>query len=129
MQPRPGSPFAHFVPAEPSDLRELGDGEQVSIAGLDFTVRHAPGHTLGSVTFDITDSEDTGEQFLFSGDLLFAGSIGRVDLPGGSMAAMTESLRRVVLPLPDETVVLPGHGQTTTIGRERLTNPYLAEVG
>ncbi|HEY3736291.1 MAG TPA: MBL fold metallo-hydrolase [Jatrophihabitans sp.] len=129
FRPGAGGPFDRFTPAEPSDLRELTDAEKVGIAGLDFTVRHAPGHTLGSVTFDITDSDGTGEQFLFSGDLLFAGSIGRVDLPGGSMSAMTESLRRVVLPLADETVVLPGHGPTTTIGRERLTNPYLLEVG
>ena len=66
---------------------------------------------------------------LLSGDLLFAGSIGRTDLPGGDPAAMTESLRRVVLPLDDDTVVLPGHGETTTIGQERATNPFLVELG
>jgi glyoxylase-like metal-dependent hydrolase (beta-lactamase superfamily II) len=65
---------------------------------------------------------------LFSGDVLFAGSIGRVDLPGGSWEAMLGSLRDVVLPLDDATVVLPGHGPSTTIGRERATNPYLAEA-
>jgi glyoxylase-like metal-dependent hydrolase (beta-lactamase superfamily II) len=122
------SPLAGFEAAEPSDLREIIDGETISIAGLDFTVRHAPGHTLGSVTFDIEDADETGEHFLFSGDLLFAGSIGRVDLPGGSMAAMNESLKKVILPLRDETIVLPGHGPTTTVGRERLTNPFLQEV-
>ena len=65
---------------------------------------------------------------LLSGDVLFAGSIGRVDLPGGSLADMTASLRHVILPLPDETVVHPGHGPSTTIGRERVTNPYLLDL-
>ena len=72
----------------------------------------------------------TGEvpPLLFSGDVLFEGSIGRTDLPGGDHAAMLRSLRDVVLPLPDETVVLPGHGGQTSIGRERATNPFLREV-
>ncbi len=65
---------------------------------------------------------------LFSGDVLFEGSIGRTDLPGGDPAAMMRSLRDVVLPMPDETVVLPGHGGQTTIGRERATNPFLREA-
>jgi glyoxylase-like metal-dependent hydrolase (beta-lactamase superfamily II) len=93
----------------------------VPLGGLKFGVRHAPGHTRGSVVFDLDDQ-------LFSGDVLFAGSIGRVDLPGGSMADMTASLREVILPLPDETVVHPGHGPSTTIGRERATNPYLLDL-
>jgi len=88
---------------------------------LKFAVRHAPGHTRGSVVFALDDT-------LLSGDVLFAGSIGRVDLPGGSMADMTASLRDVILPLPDETVVHPGHGPSTTIGRERVTNPYLLDL-
>ncbi len=104
--------------AEPDDVRELADGEKVPLAGLTFLVRHAPGHTPGSVVFGLDET-------VFSGDVLFAGSIGRVDLPGGSMAAMTASLRRVILPLDDATVVQPGHGPATTIGRERATNPYL----
>jgi glyoxylase-like metal-dependent hydrolase (beta-lactamase superfamily II) len=66
---------------------------------------------------------------MLSGDLLFAGSIGRTDLPGGDPAAMTRSLRSVVLPLDDDTVVLPGHGETTTIGRERVANPFLQDLG
>jgi glyoxylase-like metal-dependent hydrolase (beta-lactamase superfamily II) len=74
-------------------------------------------------------SVDLGEApGLLAGDVLFAGSVGRVDLPGGSWDAMLRSLRDVVLPLDDETVVLPGHGPATTIGRERATNPYLAEA-
>jgi hydroxyacylglutathione hydrolase len=112
--------------AEPEDVAELADGATLSVAGIEVTVAHAPGHTRGSVLFH-TPGDDA--PVCFSGDVLFAGSIGRTDLPGGSMAAMTESLRDKVLPLADETVVLPGHGPATTIGRERATNPYLIEVG
>ena len=83
------------------------------------------GHTVGSVVFTL----DTPEApLLLAGDLLFAGSIGRVDLPGGSEAAMLDSLARVVLPLDDATVVHPGHGPSTTVGRERATNPFLQLV-
>jgi len=103
-------------------VRELGDGEKVGLAGLDFVVRHAPGHSPGSVVFSLDGSDAVT---VFSGDLLFAGSIGRVDLPGGSMAEMEASLRTVVLPLDDATQVHPGHGRSTTIARERATNPYL----
>ena len=111
--------------AEPADLRELSDGDLVPLAGLDFGVRHAPGHTPGCVVFDLDRADD---QHMFTGDLLFAGSIGRVDLPGGSMAQMTASLRDVILPQKDATVVCPGHGPVTTIGRERSTNPYLVDL-
>ncbi len=104
--------------AEPDDVRELEDGSVVELAGLTFTAQHAPGHTGGSVVFLI-------EELLFSGDVLFAGSIGRVDLPGGSMADMLDTLKRVVLPLDDGVDVRPGHGPATTIGRERAINPYL----
>jgi len=108
--------------AEPSDVRELGNGQVLVLAGLELTVRHAPGHTPGSVAFWLQTPE---APLLLSGDLLFAGSIGRVDLPGGSEEEMLRSLVRVVLPLDDETVVRPGHGPATTVGRERATNPYL----
>ncbi len=120
----PGTPLLgldRLTLAEPGDLRLLGDGDTLPLAGLKLDVRHAPGHTRGSVVFALAEE-------LFSGDVLFAGSIGRVDLPGGSMAEMTASLRDVILPLPDETVVHPGHGPSTTIGRERLTNPYLLDL-
>jgi glyoxylase-like metal-dependent hydrolase (beta-lactamase superfamily II) len=86
-------------------------------------VDHTPGHTEGSVVF--RTKADEGAKLLLAGDTLFAGSIGRTDLPGGSSARMTESLRGKILPLADETVVLPGHGPTTTIGRERAGNPFL----
>ncbi|GAA3111629.1 hypothetical protein GCM10020254_67240 [Streptomyces goshikiensis] len=97
------------------------------MAGMEFSVAHAPGHTKGSVTFRMPEAADIPSVF-FSGDLLFAGSIGRTDLPGGSHAEMLRSLARVCLPLDDSTVVLSGHGSQTTIGRERATNPYLRDV-
>jgi hydroxyacylglutathione hydrolase len=109
--------------AEPSDVRELTDGASLEIAGITITAHHAPGHTPGSTAFRIMD---TGAQpLMVSGDLLFAGSIGRTDLPGGDTSAMLDSLARVVLPQPDDMLVLPGHGETTTIGDERRMNPFL----
>lgn len=114
--------------AEPDEVRLLGDGDVLSLAGVDLRVDLAPGHTRGSVTFSLPGPEADGEAaapVLFSGDLLFAGSIGRTDLPGGSHPAILESLARVCLPLPDDTTVLPGHGPATTIGRERASNPFL----
>lgn len=108
--------------AEPSDLREVVDAEHLSIAGFELVVRHAPGHTEGSVVFE-TRHDDTPT--LFSGDVLFAGSIGRTDLEGGSAESMEQTLRQVILPLPDDMVVHCGHGPSTTIGRERRSNPYL----
>lgn len=110
--------------AEPSDVQLLPEtGAQVSLAGLDLSVRHAPGHTEGSVVFDLHRGDDA--DVLFSGDVLFQGSIGRTDLPGGSSRDMEASLREVIWPMTDDTVVLPGHGDQTTIGRERASNPYL----
>jgi hydroxyacylglutathione hydrolase len=109
--------FGGITFTEPDDVRELADGSALSLAGLDFTVRHVPGHTPGSVTFG-------SENGLFTGDLLFAGSIGRTDLPGGDHQAMLRSLARTLI-LPDDTLVLPGHGPQTTIGAERRTNPFL----
>jgi hydroxyacylglutathione hydrolase len=121
-----GTPlFGTLTFAEPDDVRELGDNAVVTIAGLDIGVRHAPGHSLGSVVFDLAGADDS---VMFAGDVLFAGSIGRTDLPGGSTAQMEESLRRVVLPMDDATIVLPGHGPQTTIERERATNPYLQDL-
>jgi glyoxylase-like metal-dependent hydrolase (beta-lactamase superfamily II) len=110
---------------DPADVLPLDDGATLSLAGVELTVRHAPGHTQGSVVFSLDLDDAPG---LLAGDVLFAGSVGRVDLPGGSWDSMLGSLRDVVLPLDDDTVVLPGHGPATTIGRERATNPYLAEA-
>jgi glyoxylase-like metal-dependent hydrolase (beta-lactamase superfamily II) len=103
---------------EPQDVRLFADEETLDLAGIGLTVRHAPGHTEGSSVFVL-------DEVMFSGDVLFAGSIGRTDLPGGDHAAMIESLRRVIVPAPDDLVVLPGHGPQTTIGQERASNPYL----
>jgi hydroxyacylglutathione hydrolase len=111
--------------SEPDDVAELVDGATISIAGLELLVDHAPGHTGGSVMFRMATQD---EPLCFSGDVLFRDSIGRTDLPGGNMAEMLASLRDRVLPLADETVVLPGHGPQTTIGRERAHNPFLREV-
>lgn len=112
---------------EPADVRPLPDDGPVQIAGMAITVDHAPGHTRGSVLFRLPAAEDSRDLVL-SGDVLFAGSIGRTDLPGGDYTAMMRSLATKILPLADETVVLPGHGPRTTIGRERTSNPYLAEA-
>jgi glyoxylase-like metal-dependent hydrolase (beta-lactamase superfamily II) len=113
---------------EPDDVRELGDGQELELAGLRLVTDHTPGHTQGSVTFRTPyDREDISE-VMFSGDLLFAGSIGRTDLPGGDHPTMLQSLKSKVLPLADDIVVLPGHGEQTSIGRERATNPYLQDL-
>lgn len=128
--PEVGAMFARMVGAtgfvEPASVAELVDGGQFEIAGLTFTTRHAPGHTQGSTAFELPTG---AEPVLVTGDLLFAGSVGRTDLPGGDPVAMVESLRKVVLPQPDDTLVLPGHGPTTTIGAERASNPYLPREG
>jgi hydroxyacylglutathione hydrolase len=115
---------------EPDDVAELTDGATLSLAGLEVTVDHAPGHTGGSVLFRLPGASSSwdADQICLSGDVLFAGSIGRTDLPGGSTDTMLTSLRDKVLPLADDTVVLPGHGPSTTIGRERASNPYLREL-
>jgi len=113
--------------AEPDDVRSLQDGTEVELAGLRFAVRHSPGHTPGSAVF-LTDAEADIPPIMYSGDLLFAGSIGRTDLPGGDTAAMMRSLADVVLGQPEEMVVLPGHGPQTTIGQELRTNPFLEQA-
>jgi hydroxyacylglutathione hydrolase len=115
---------------EPDDVAELTDGATLALAGLEITVDHAPGHTGGSVLFRLPGAGSSweAEQVCLSGDVLFAGSIGRTDLPGGDTGTMLASLRDKILPLADDTVVLPGHGPATTIGRERATNPFLIEL-
>ncbi|MCW2851839.1 MAG: putative metallo-hydrolase, partial [Nocardioides sp.] len=114
--------------AEPDDVRELADLQELELAGLRFTVDHTPGHTEGSVTFRSPYDEADISEVMFSGDLLFAGSIGRTDLPGGDHPTILRSLATKVLPLRDDVVVLPGHGEQTSIGRERATNPFLQDL-
>ena len=116
--------FGGLTFTEPDDVRELSDGMRLELAGFELVVDHAPGHTPGSVTFGLPPVTEAGT--LFSGDLLFAGSIGRTDLPGGDYETILASLARVCLSLPGETQVLPGHGPETTIEAERAHNPFLA---
>ena len=117
--------------SEPTKVVEVVDREMLTVAALELTVRHAPGHTEGSVIFDlpgVPEGVEAGvalDRTVVSGDVLFKGSIGRTDLAGGSHEAMQRSLRDVVLPLPDSALVLPGHGPATTMGAERTSNPYL----
>ena len=118
---------------EPDRVVELVDEQVLELAGLSVSVSHAPGHTEGSVIFGLGDlpaaiPADDLDRTVLSGDVLFAGSIGRTDLPGGDPAAMQRSLRDRVLPLPDSTLVLPGHGPATTMARERTTNPFLQNL-
>lgn len=116
---------------EPEKVVEVTDSETVSVAGIDLEVVHAPGHTEGSVMFALgrvpegIPAEAEVDRTLITGDVLFAGSIGRTDLPGGSAEAMEQSLQRAVHPRPDSSLVLPGHGPATTLAREKATNPYL----
>ena len=109
-----------LVPVE--DLRTIADGDVVTFAGFSIEVMHTPGHTPGHCCFRLD-----GDALLLSGDLVFAGSIGRSDFPNGDPAAMQVSLRRF-LTLPDEMPVLPGHGPDTTVGRERASNPFLRDL-
>ena len=104
---------------EPDEIVELEDFETFELAGMQITSIFAPGHTKGSVIFTVDDQQ------LISGDVLFAGSIGRTDLPTGSASQMKNTLRDRILTLPDGLNVLPGHGGQTTIGIERVRNPYL----
>lgn len=112
---------------DPQDVRPLTDGETLDVAGVTLRVAHAPGHTEGSVVFEIPRAQEE-PPIVISGDVLFEGTIGRTDIAGGDVRAMERSLRDVILPMDDDCVVLPGHGARTTIGRERATNPYLREI-
>lgn len=119
---------------DPDDVIDFADGADLDLAGLTMRALHAPGHTEGSAMFTLPGvpeamGADSGlTSTLLAGDVLFAGGIGRTDLPGGSEEQMVASLRDVVLPLPDDTLVLPGHGPATTIARERAANPYLRSL-
>ena len=106
---------------EPDEIVELEDYSSFEVAGMQITSIFAPGHTKGSVIFTVENQQ------LISGDVLFAGSIGRTDLPTGSASQMRKTLRDRILTLPDSLNVLPGHGGQTTIGTERVRNPYLQD--
>jgi glyoxylase-like metal-dependent hydrolase (beta-lactamase superfamily II) len=109
--------------AFPAEYLPLRDGESLSIGGVAIDVVHTPGHTPGHCCFSLPEFG-----VLFSGDQLFAGSIGRTDLPGGSYDQLMQSMRTKVLTFPDDTQVLPGHGPGTTIATERRSNPFLQDL-
>ncbi|HYU61517.1 MAG TPA: MBL fold metallo-hydrolase [Solirubrobacterales bacterium] len=117
-------PFPGFGPYESYDADEtVSGGERLSLAGLDIDVLFTPGHSPGHVTYSIP-----GHAALFSGDVLFKGSVGRTDLPGGDWGTLLESIRTLVEGLPEDTAVYPGHMGITSLGAERATNPFLAEL-
>jgi len=117
-------PWPGFGPFESWDPEETVEGgEQLQLAGFDIDVIFTPGHSPGHVTFSIPD-----EQAIFSGDVLFQGSVGRTDPPGGDWPTLLASIQTLVDTLPPETTVYPGHMGTTTLGQERATNPFLQEL-
>jgi glyoxylase-like metal-dependent hydrolase (beta-lactamase superfamily II) len=117
-------PWPEFGPYESYEADEtVAGGERLELAGLGIDVLFTPGHSPGHVTYAIPD-----EGALFSGDVLFRGSVGRVDLPGGDWPTLLESLRRLVDGYPEQTTVYPGHMGITTLGAERASNPFLAEL-
>ena len=117
-------PFAGFGPFEDYDADEtVAGGERLQLAGMDIEVLHTPGHSPGHVTYAIEE-----EGALFSGDVLFQGSVGRVDLPGGDWDTLLASLGTLVDRFDEETTVYPGHMGITTLGRESATNPFLQEI-
>jgi hydroxyacylglutathione hydrolase len=117
-------PWPGFGPFESYDAdHTVAGGERLQLGGMEIDVLFTPGHSPGHVTYSIPS-----EHAVFSGDVLFAGSVGRTDLPGGDSATLMRSLGTLVEALPGETVVYPGHMGNTTIGRERATNPFLAQL-
>ena len=119
-------PFAGFGPYESWEAEEtVAGGETLNLAGLDIEVVFTPGHSPGHVTYAVTGAGATG---LFSGDVLFEGSVGRVDLPGGDWPTLERSIGTLLERYDDETPVFPGHMGITTLGRERATNPFLGEL-
>ncbi|TSD47125.1 MBL fold metallo-hydrolase [Rhodococcus sp. KBS0724] len=111
---------------EPDEVIELSDGDSFELAGMSFAVDHTPGHTQGSVVFRTRAGTAEGPVDLaFTGDTLFQGSIGRSDLPGGNHEQLLDSVARKLLILDDATVILPGHGDNSSIGAERSSNPFL----
>lgn len=113
--------FGIDLPPSPVPDRWLVDGDRLTVGRLAFSVRHTPGHSPGGVCL-------LGDRIAFVGDTLFAGSIGRTDLPGADTETLLASIVRVLLPLPDETICYPGHGPKTTIGEEKRTNPFVAPL-
>lgn len=113
-----GAMFGVDFPASPDPDRYLVEGDTVTVGGVTLRVLHTPGHSPGHIVL-------VSDGFVLAGDVLFAGSIGRTDLPGGDYGTLLESIRTKLLTLPDDTIVYSGHGESTTIGEERRTNPFL----
>ena len=119
--PRQGEWMGLTLDPLPLPDEELADGQHLVVGRQQFTVRHTPGHSPGSVSF-------MGEGLVLGGDVLFNGSVGRTDLPGGDFTTLMHSIQTVFLGLPDSTVIYSGHGPETTVGVERMTNPFLTGV-
>jgi hydroxyacylglutathione hydrolase len=117
------APFGLPVVSPPAD-RLVAEGEKVVVAGIELQVFDAPGHSPGHVVYLI---RETTPMTVLGGDVLFRGSVGRTDFPGGSMELLAHHIRRVLWPLPPDTVVYPGHGPVTTTGHEKRTNPYVGD--
>lgn len=115
--------FGFDIVSPPAD-QTVREGDQLSLAGMQWDVREIPGHSPGHVVYILREPRSS---LVLGGDVLFRGSIGRTDFPGGDFAALVAGIRRVLWPLPPDTVVYPGHGPTTTIGHERRTNPFLQD--
>ena len=120
--PQWGGMMGLNVDPSPEPDRWIEEGELIEFGETQLEVMYTPGHAEGHVSFYHPE-----EQHLFSGDVLFSGSIGRTDLPGGSMDVLMQSIKEKLLPLPDEVVVYCGHGPTTTIGKERVSNPFILQ--
>lgn len=116
-----GAFFGFDVTSPPAD-RTVADGETLTVAGITMEVSEVPGHSPGHVVFVIRETQPVT---VLGGDVLFRGSVGRTDFPGGSHEQLTAGIRRVLWPLPDDAVVYPGHGPVTTTGHEKRTNPYV----
>ena len=115
--------FGFDIVSPPAD-QTVRDGEQLTLAGLTWLVREIPGHSPGHVVYIL---QEVTPPWVLGGDVLFRGSIGRTDFPGGDYHALVTGIRRVLWPLPPDTVVYPGHGPTTTIGHEQRTKPFLKD--
>lgn len=116
-------PFGLAIKSPPAD-RLLAEDDQFEAAGFHFEVREIPGHSPGSIIFLCQDQKPA---FVFGGDVLFAGSVGRFDFPGGSGEALFSGIRSKLFTLPDDTTILPGHGPATTVGAEKRMNPFVGE--
>jgi hydroxyacylglutathione hydrolase len=117
------APFGMAIVSPPAD-RLVDDGERLDIAGISMLVREIPGHSPGSVVFIL---DGMAPPIILAGDVLFAGSVGRTDFPGGSASTLLQGIRQKLFSLPDDAIIYPGHGPSTTIGTERRSNPFVGE--